>query len=260
MKRPANTVASSRATVAKRAQACWASAKRACRTCSTTKAIACSTYEPLSAEDAPRGTVGIPRALNMYENYPFWFTFFTKLGYRVVLSDPSSKKTYEAGIESMPSESVCYPAKLSHGHVMNLLDKDVDFIWMPCAKWERLEDAGAGNHFNCPIVASYPEALRLNIDELRTSDAAFLNPWLPYDQKDKLKERLFVELYENFADATCRRRAPRPRAPKSPMRSMRHGPKTMAFKDDIRAQGRGDAALDGGDRHARHRAGGPSVP
>ncbi len=155
-------------------------------------------YEPLSREDAPRGTVGIPRALNMYENYPFWFTFFTDLGFSVVLSDPSTKQTYEAGIESMPSESVCYPAKLSHGHVMNLLDKDVDFIWMPCSKWERQEDEGAGNHFNCPIVASYPEALRLNIDDLRETDTAFLNPWLPYDKKEHLKKRLFYELSDHF--------------------------------------------------------------
>ena len=153
-------------------------------------------YMPLSADKAPRGTVGIPRALNMYENYPFWFTFFTKLGWRVVLSDPSTKKTYEAGIESMPSESVCYPAKLSHGHIMNLLDKHPDFIWFPCSKWERQEDEGAGNHFNCPIVASYAEALRLNIDELRTSDTQFLNPWLPYDKKEHLKKRLFVELIQ----------------------------------------------------------------
>lgn len=193
-------------------------------------------YEPLAAEAAPRGTVGIPRALNMYENYPFWFTFFTKLGYRVILSDSSSKKTYEAGIESMPSESVCYPAKLSHGHVMNLLGKDVDFIWMPCAKWERLEDAGAGNHYNCPIVASYSEALRLNIDELRTSDAAFLNPWLPYDQKEKLKERLFVELYENFTDATCRHAAAPTRAEVAEAVDAAWA-EDMAFKDDIRAKG-----------------------
>ena len=158
-------------------------------------------YEPLAQEDAPRGTVGIPRALNMYENYPFWFTFFTKLGYRVVLSDPSTKKTYEAGIESMPSESVCYPAKLSHGHIMNLLEKGPDFIWMPCSKWERQEDETAGNHFNCPIVASYPEALRLNIDELQDSPVAFVSPWLPYDNKEKLKKRLYVELAENFKDA-----------------------------------------------------------
>ena len=153
-------------------------------------------YEPLAPEAATRATVGMPRALNMYENYPFWFTFFTKLGFRVVLSDPSTKQTYEAGIESMPSESVCYPAKLSHGHIMNLLDKRPDFIWFPCSKWERQEDEGAGNHFNCPIVASYAEALRLNIDELRDSSTQFLNPWLPYDRKENLKERLYVELVE----------------------------------------------------------------
>ncbi len=160
-------------------------------------------YEPIPAEDAC-GTVGIPRALNMYENYPFWFTFFTKLGYRVVLSDPSTKATYEAGIESMPSESVCYPAKLSHGHIMNLLakagDDAVDFIWMPCSKWERQEDETAGNHFNCPIVASYPEALRLNIDELQDSPVAFVSPWLPYDDKEKLKRRLYSELTGAFRD------------------------------------------------------------
>lgn len=153
-------------------------------------------YEPLSEDKALRGTVGIPRALNMYENYPFWFTFFTNLGWRVILSDPSTKKVYEAGIESMPSESVCYPAKLSHGHVMNLLDKHPNFIWFPCSKWERQEDEGAGNHFNCPIVASYAEALRLNIDELLTNDVQFLNPWLPYDRKELLKERLYIELVE----------------------------------------------------------------
>ena len=104
----------------------------------------------LAEEDAPRGTVGIPRALNMYENYPFWHAFFTKLGFRVVLSDDSSKKTYDAGIESMPSESVCYPAKLSHGHVMNLIDKDVDFIWMPCIRWERKELTGGGQLLQLP--------------------------------------------------------------------------------------------------------------
>ncbi|MBQ9069453.1 MAG: 2-hydroxyacyl-CoA dehydratase [Eggerthellaceae bacterium] len=154
-------------------------------------------YEPLTPEQALRGTVGIPRVLNMFENYPFWFTFFTKLGFRVELSDASTKKTYEAGIESIPSENACYPAKISHGHVMNLLAKNPDFIWMPCAKWERQEDEGAGNHYNCPIVMSYSESLRLNIDELRDPDAPpFLNPYLPYDKKEKLKRRLYAELVE----------------------------------------------------------------
>ncbi len=193
-------------------------------------------YTPLEPEEATRGTVGIPRALNMYENYPFWFTFFTNLGYRVVLSDPSNKKTYEAGIESMPSESVCYPAKLSHGHIMDLLGKEPDFIWMPCSKWERQEDETAGNHFNCPIVASYPEALRLNIDELKDSATAFVSPWLPYDNKEKLKERLYKELSKTFKDSV-----------------MKHGPhltqteiddavdaawaEDEAFKRDIRRKG-----------------------
>ena len=157
-------------------------------------------YTPLSKEEATRATVGIPRALNMYENYPFWFTFFNELGFRVEISDPSTKKTYEAGIESMPSESVCYPAKLSHGHIMNLLEKDIDFIWMPCAKYERQEDETAGNHFNCPIVMSYSEALKLNVDALNETDIQFLNPFVPYHMKDKLAERLYVELVEKHPE------------------------------------------------------------
>ena len=150
--------------------------------------------EVLSEEEAKYGTVGIPRALNMYENYPFWHCFFTTLGYRVVLSDPSTRSTFQKGIESMPSENACYPAKLSHGHIMDLLEKDVDFIWMPCVRWERQEDATANNHYNCPIVMSYSEALKLNVDELRTSRTEFLNPFVPYDDKEALKKRLYEHL------------------------------------------------------------------
>ncbi len=107
---------------------------------------------------------------------------------------------------------------------MNLLDKHPDFIWFPCSKWERQEDEGAGNHFNCPIVASYPEALRLNIDELRTSDVKLLTPWLPYDQKEHLKKRLFVELVEAHPElmgTAARRRRPRWTPPWMP-----RGPRT----------------------------------
>ena len=151
----------------------------------------------LSEEEATRGTVGIPRALNMYENYPFWHAFFTKLGFRVVLSDQTNGKTYEAGIESMPSESVCYPAKLSHGHIMNLIAKDPDFIWMPCIRWERKEDEGATNHYNCPIVMSYPQALELNVDELgEGTKVEFLDPFIPYDKKSELKRRLYELISE----------------------------------------------------------------
>lgn len=157
----------------------------------------------LAADEAPRGVVGIPRALNMYENYPFWHRFFTELGFSVVLSDQSTKRIYEAGIESMPSESVCYPAKLSHGHIMNLLSKDVDFIWMPCVRWERQEDDLATNHYNCPIVMSYPQALELNVDELASSDVQYLAPFLPYDNKRELKRRLYeVVSLQREADAT----------------------------------------------------------
>ncbi|MDN0064873.1 2-hydroxyacyl-CoA dehydratase [Collinsella ihumii] len=152
--------------------------------------------ECLDADEAPRGTVGIPRALNMYEDYPFWHAFFTKLGFSVVLSDDSTKKTYEAGIESMPSESVCYPAKLSHGHIMNLIDKDPDFIWMPCIRKERKEDEAAGNCYNCPIVMSYPTALGLNIDELAEKNIEFMYPFVPYNDRVALKRRLYEVLAE----------------------------------------------------------------
>ena len=160
----------------------------------------------LDPSEAPRGTVGIPRALNMYENYPFWHAFFTKLGFSVVLSDQTTGKTYEAGIESMPSESVCYPAKLSHGHIMNLLSKDPDFIWMPCVRWERQEDMSATNHYNCPIVMSYPQALGLNVDELQSGGIEFLSPFLPYDKKQELKRRLYeVVSVQREADAKAGR-------------------------------------------------------
>ncbi len=168
----------------------------------------------LSADEAPRGTVGIPRALNMYENYPFWHAFFTKLGFSIVLSDQTTGKTYEAGIESMPSESVCYPAKLSHGHIMNLIKKDPDFIWMPCIRWERQEDSSATNHYNCPIVMSYPQALELNIDELgEGTKVEFLDPFIPYDKKSELKRRLYelicTQREKDAAEGRGRVRGPR---------------------------------------------------
>ena len=162
--------------------------------------------ECLSPDEAPRGTVGIPRALNMYENYPFWHAFFTRLGFSVVLSGNSNKATYESGIESMPSESVCYPAKLSHGHVMNLIAKDPDFIWMPCVRWERKEDLTAGNCYNCPIVMSYPTALGLNVDAITENHVEFMYPFVPYHDKIELKRRLYELLaVERVADAEAGR-------------------------------------------------------
>ena len=124
-------------------------------------------YEPLSADLAVRGTVGIPRVLNMYENYPFWFTFFTKLGYRVVLSPQSTRKIYELGIESIPSESECYPAKLAHGHISWLIKKGIKFIFYPCVPYEHKEIDNTNNHYNCPIVTSYAENIKNNVEELK---------------------------------------------------------------------------------------------
>ncbi|MCR5217129.1 2-hydroxyacyl-CoA dehydratase [Treponema sp.] len=160
-------------------------------------------YVPLRPEEATMGDVGIPRVLNMYENYPLWFTFFTKLGFRVRLSPRSSRAVYEKGLETIPSESVCYPGKISHGHVESLLKSGVKFIFYPCAPYETKEDSGAGNHYNCPIVTSYPEVLRNNIDALRQdSSITFLNPFLPiYDEK-RLGERLYEVLKPHFKNLT----------------------------------------------------------
>jgi predicted CoA-substrate-specific enzyme activase len=159
--------------------------------------------ESLAEKDAPRGSVGIPRALNMYENYPFWHTFFTSLGYRVVLSCGSTRQTRDSGSESIFSENACYPAKLSHGHIMDLIGQGVDFIWMPCIKSERREDGGADDHYNCPVVTAYPEGLRLNVDEIRTGKVRFLSPYLPYDREELLAESLFAELAEKRGDAVA---------------------------------------------------------
>ena len=156
-------------------------------------------YKPLAPENAPRGDVGIPRVLNLYENYPLWFTIFTQLGFRVRLSPRSSRSVYEMGLETIPSESVCYPGKIAHGHVEALLKQGVKFIFYPCAPYEIKEDEGAGNHYNCPIVTSYPEVLRNNVEVLRRdSSITFMNPFLPIYDKDRLAVRLHEELREKF--------------------------------------------------------------
>ena len=147
-------------------------------------------YTPLDEKQAVRGTVGIPRVLNMYENYPFWFTFFTRLDYRVVLSPVSSRKIYELGIESIPSESECYPAKLAHGHVSWLLKQGVSYIFYPCVPYERTEAEGANNHYNCPIVTSYGENIKNNMEELQNADIVYQNPFLSFESEEILTKRL----------------------------------------------------------------------
>lgn len=147
-------------------------------------------YEPLKGEEVKRGTVGIPRVLNLYENYPFWAVFFKHLKFQTVLSPQSTRKIYEMGIESIPSESECYPAKLVHGHVSWLIKENVDFIFYPCIPYERDEFPDSNNNYNCPIVTSYAENIKNNVDEISKGEMRFLNPFMTFGNKDALIEQL----------------------------------------------------------------------
>ena len=153
-------------------------------------------YPALEPDKAPRGTVGIPRVLNMYENYPFWHVFFTKLGYRVILSPGSNRKIYELGIESIPSESECYPAKLAHGHVTWLIRQNVDFIFYPAVFYERDEVEGANNHYNCPIVTSYSENIKNNVEEITGGQMRLRNPFLSFRDLGTVTMALLKEFAE----------------------------------------------------------------
>ncbi len=151
-------------------------------------------YKPLPIEKAYRGEIGIPRVLNLYENYPFWFTFFTSLGFRVLLSAPSSKKLYAKGLETIPSEAACYPAKLCHGHILDLVERGIKTIFYPSIVYEKLEYEEANNHYNCPVVISYPEVIRNNIDALKEQRIKLIHPFLSLDNTQKLAGRMQEEL------------------------------------------------------------------
>ena len=148
-------------------------------------------YEPLTEEQATRGTVAIPRVLNMYENYPFWFTFFTQLGYRVIISPQSKKSIYELGMDTISSYTACYPAKIVHGHIKALINEGYKFIFYPSINYERVEDEKQPNNYNCPIVATYPEVIANNMDEIiEANDVEFMHPFLPYDDDSRLVKEL----------------------------------------------------------------------
>lgn len=164
------------------------------------KEIETFNYESLSYEEAKRGAIGIPRVLNIFENYPFWHTFFTDLGFKVVLSDKSTRETYEDGIATIPSETACYPAKISHGHIVDLVEKGVRRIFMPSVFYENKEYSDADNNLNCPVVASYSEVLRGNMPELDNID--FRNPFITLNDKKSLAK----ELYRTFKDLSISRR------------------------------------------------------
>lgn len=184
-------------------------------------------YKPLSDFDAKRGTIAIPRVLNMYEDYPFWFTFFTELGFRVELSPHSTKKIYSMGMETISSDTACYPAKLVHGHIKWLVDQGYKLIFYPSLNFEKNEDPSAPNHYNCPIVATYPEVIANNMDDLLNENMVkFLHPFLPYDNDLRLMKELAVNLapyhisYEEVKRSVIRARE-----------------EQTTFKNDVKKQG-----------------------
>ena len=147
-------------------------------------------YTPLPLENAPNGVIGLPRVLNMYENYPLWFTLFTELGFSVKISPDSTHEIYEKGIESIPSESACYPAKIVHGHIQALLDDGIKTIFYPCVSYEQSEYNGAQNHFNCPMVTSYPEVIYNNMDTVRAQGVKFLYPFVNLNDISSFKNQI----------------------------------------------------------------------
>ncbi|QSX08949.1 2-hydroxyacyl-CoA dehydratase [Alkalibacter rhizosphaerae] len=152
-----------------------------------------SSYDKLPPLENAVGTVGIPRALNMYENFPFWVTFFRSLGYNVKASPHSSKEIFEMGMDTIPSESVCYPAKLVHGHIASLLKDDLDMVFYPCIPYEEKEFEGADNSYSCPIVTSYPETIKHNMDAIKTSKSEYVNFFVTLENKEQANKKLIRE-------------------------------------------------------------------
>ena len=145
--------------------------------------------------DGSRGKIGIPFGLNMYENLPFWYTLFTNLNFEVVLSPESTRSLYIKGQQTIPSDTVCYPAKLLHGHVMALLDEGVDTIFYPCMSYN-FDEHLADNHYNCPVVAYYPDLLAVNIPAL--SKVKYLHPNLGIHRPKDFEKKGAKLLAEEF--------------------------------------------------------------
>jgi predicted CoA-substrate-specific enzyme activase len=150
-------------------------------------------YTPLEASQATRGEIGIPRVLNMYDSYPFWFTLLTELGFRVILSSDSSKTLYEKGIDTISSDSICYPAKLVHGHIIDLVEKGVKKIFYPCVMFEEKESNNSQNQYNCPIVMSYPEVIKNNLDILKEQQVEIFTPFFSLADKDVIIKTVIEE-------------------------------------------------------------------
>jgi predicted CoA-substrate-specific enzyme activase len=142
----------------------------------------------LEQKEGEKGVIGIPMVLNMYENLPFWSRFFKTLGYGVVLSEPSSKNLYVKGQHTIPSDTVCYPAKLTHGHIESLLDTGVSYIFYPCMAYN-VDEGISDNCYNCPVVAYYPELLNANVADLEQTK--FIFDYLSLNNKKVLDKALY---------------------------------------------------------------------
>ena len=151
--------------------------------------------QSLPTDSAPRGRIGLPMGLNMYENLPFWHRFFTKLGFSVVLSGESSRALYREGQTTIPSDTVCYPAKLMHGHIMSLLDQGVDTIFYPCMPYNFNEHI-SDNNYNCPVVAYYPELLAANMPQLK--QVRYLYPYFGLHRPKDFAKRARAYFAEEF--------------------------------------------------------------
>ncbi len=185
-------------------------------------------YPALEENEAKRGVIGIPRVLNLYENFPYWATFFRHLGFRVVVSPFSTRAIYEMGMESIPSESECYPAKLAHGHVEWLAQHGVTTIFHPCVFYEYQETPDAQNHYNCPMVVSYPENLKNNVEAITSGQVRYIRPFIAFTSEKTAEERL-VKLCRDVWDIPTAEVRAAARAAWSEQRRA---------KDDIRAEGR----------------------
>lgn len=153
----------------------------------------CFAYRRLTDKNATRGEIGIPRALNMYENYPFWFTLLTSLGFKVMISGRSSHELFETGIESIASENICYPAKLVHGHIKWLLNKGMKTIFYPCVSYEDNLVPNTDNHYNCPVVANYPLVVGANMPELREDGVRYMHPYFNLANHELMVDRILEE-------------------------------------------------------------------
>ena len=153
----------------------------------------CFAYRRLTDKAATRGEIGIPRALNMYENYPFWFTLLTSLGFKVMISGRSSHELFETGIESIASENICYPAKLVHGHIKWLLNKGIKTIFYPCVSYEENFVPNTDNHYNCPVVANYPVVIGANMPELREEGVRYMRPYFNMANHELMVDRIVEE-------------------------------------------------------------------